>query len=186
MLATLVDRYDNTMTNDGHQHTSTGDESSHAHLLRETHRRRCDRVHAVFAIAHGLDAIGLATWTHPLLTLLGRYDGIEEYAWDDDPVPVVLQLVEGYVAAGRPVSSGTVAEDLVQLQVLHYRAAWFKPGEVQACLVWDPLTANFLQFIEQPVEGAEWRIWKVDEPNPDRDLVKRYLLADYVRVNGFR
>ncbi|RTL26863.1 MAG: hypothetical protein EKK47_20260 [Burkholderiales bacterium] len=158
-------------------------------LLPETAergRRRSDRTHAIFSIVRGLEAIGLATWTHPLLTFLGRYDGIEEFAWEDDPIPALQQLVEHHAQSGCKVLSGTIAAEVIQLQVLHYRVAWFKAGEVQACSVWDPLETDFLDFIEDGIPGAEWRIWKTDEPNPDAELVKRYLLADYVKVNGFR
>lgn len=149
-------------------------------------RRRSDRAHAIFSIIRGLEAIGLATWSHPLLTFLGRYDGLEEFAWEDDPIPALQELVEGYVASGTKILSGVVAADIVTFQILHYRAAWFRSGEVEACSVWNPLETDFLEFIENDLPDAEWRIWKVDEPNPDPELVKRYLLADYVKVNGFR
>lgn len=149
-------------------------------------RTRADRQHALFRIVMGLDELGLATWTHPLLRFLGRYDGIEEFAWDLDPVIAVLNIIDGYCAAGERVRSGRVADDVVTLPVLLLRAGWFKSGETRAVALWDPLEQSFLEFVEQSIHEAEWRLWRSEQPCPDAEIVKRYLLADYVRVNGFR
>jgi len=139
----------------------------------------------IFEIAELLGTIGLATWMHPLLILLDTYAEIEVFAPHDDPLPAVRSLLQRYNLNGSPPLGGKFADDLCSLQILRYGAAWFTAGAAFPVLSWNPLEMTFRQFKSLQGPPGDWKAWKGSVVNPRLDEVRRHLLANYVKVNGF-
>ncbi|MEF2270518.1 hypothetical protein V3C40_27380 [Janthinobacterium sp. LS2A] len=139
----------------------------------------------IFEIAELLGETGLATWMHPLLILLDSYAEIEVFAPNDDPLPAVQSLLQRYSLNGSPPRGGKFADDLCSLQILLYGAAWFTPGSTIPVLTWNPLQMTFRRFKALQGPHGNWKAWKDSVVNPSLDEVRRHLLANYVKVNGF-
>lgn len=144
-----------------------------------------DRSIQIFEIAGLLEGIGLATWTHPLLTLLDTYAEIEVFAPKDDPLPAVRSMLQRYILNASPPQGGKFADDLCSQQVMLYGAAWFVSGSTIPVLIWNPLQMTFRQFKALQGTGCNWKAWKSSVINPSLAEVRRHLLANYVKVNGF-
>lgn len=139
----------------------------------------------IFEIAELLGEIGLATWMHPLLILLDTYAEVEVFAPNDDPLPAVLSLLQQHSLNGSHPLGGKFADDLCSLQILLYGAAWFTSGSAIPILTWNPLQMTFREFKALQGPGDDWKAWKSSVVNPSLGEVRRHLLANYVKVNGF-
>jgi hypothetical protein len=160
-----------------------------ASVARDKHgvptHRLDDRMYMLLEVARLLESLKLSAWTHPLLIFLGRYDGIEKISNVDDSIPALFNLMKQYAARGTSIPSGDVAVDVAAFQVVYYQAAWINLQSGLPAMVWDPLAMDFREFLGLAMENMELELWKDTEPNPDGDVVRRHLLANYVRVNGF-
>lgn len=144
-----------------------------------------DRAGQLFEIARLLGQLGLAAWTHPLLTLLDTYSELDGLAPSDDPVPAVRSLLLQYQLDRGAPTGGKVADDLSSLQVMFYGAAWYTSSSEIPVLVWNPLQMTFREFRALHFPRGHWKAWKAAVINPDQAEVRRHLLANYVKVNGF-
>lgn len=144
-----------------------------------------ERAALILEIAKKLEDLDLAGWTHPLLIFFRTYDGIEQFAVADDPIGATYKLLQQYANLQAPILLGKIADDICDFQILFYRAAWFNLGSLDPIQVWDPLVTSFREFRGLATSAAEWRLWKDQDPSQDLDQVKRNLLANYVKVNGF-
>lgn len=144
-----------------------------------------DRSHQIFEIVRVLGECGLATWTHPLLTMLNTYADIEAFAPHDDPLPAVRDLLQEYRLRSSPPTGGKVADDLCRLQVLLYGAAWFTSGSDIPVFTWNPIQMTFREFKALQAPRGLWKAWKAPTIHPGFAEVRRHLVANYVKVNGF-
>lgn len=156
-------------------------QGAHDHQAPAPH----DRASQILNIARLLGECGLAAWTHPLLTLLDTYADIEVFAPSDDPLPAVCALLQGYRLRPAAPRGGKVADDLCQLQVLLYGAGWFTSGSDIAVLTWNPVQMTFREFKALHAPRGVWKAWKASNIQPSVAEVRRHLVANYVKVNGF-
>jgi hypothetical protein len=144
-----------------------------------------DRAHAVYAITRSLDGLRLGNWTHPLISWLGNYDGLEGHIPpEDDPVINVRDLLARYLTQGR-IEIGLIAVDLSTMRFLHHRAAWIDERKGQR-RNWMPLQQPWLDFVTHGEVGDDLRLWQSEKPWPPSEQVRHHLLAGYVRQNGLR
>lgn len=145
-----------------------------------------DRMNAPFAIARSLDLLGLASWTHVLLVWLGHYEGFEQRLQPvQDPLLAVRDLLAGYVTRSQRMDTGTIVGDLCQLEVLHHRAAWVHRAQ-RTRRNWMPLQEPWLAFLAQGETGEELRVWWSPDIWPSEELVRRFLISGYLRLDQQR
>ncbi|HET9645631.1 MAG TPA: hypothetical protein VFP68_20270 [Burkholderiaceae bacterium] len=145
-----------------------------------------DRMHAPFAITRALDVLGLSAWTHTLLGWLGNYDGFERQLPSRlDPLLAVRDILAGYVMSSAPVKTGSIVVDICALEVLHRRAAWVNQAK-RRTRTWMPLHEPWFDFVTQGEADEDLRVWWSSQPWPSEDLLRRYLLSGYLRMDSLR
>lgn len=144
-----------------------------------------DDISIVFEIADELDCLDQAKWLHPIVIFIKTYFVVGRFVPKDDPLASVVEILRGYRLRKAPVRSGRIADDLSSLSTTRYQAGWFTNQSTHLVELWDPLSQPLADFISGPRPDQEWMIWTADTPVPDTESVRRNLLANYVRVNGF-
>lgn len=164
---------------------------------------RCadDHAHAPFVIVRCLTQLGLTDWCATLLNWLSRYDGIEQHLNDGfirvgnaslDPAigvrDVLLQHVVSWPAvspltpAQRRERIVTIVSDLLDLEFVGANALWCGKNQT----VWDPLTQDWLQFIEMGPDLAALRSMTIGQDG--EGLLDAWINLETVqeRKNTFR
>lgn len=137
-------------------------------------RHLADNSHAVYAIARYLNILKLHGWCDVLMLWLGQYDGLERYLDPRESPPVaVRELLARYVASGQQLFPKTIAADLANLPFLHYRARILTDAENH----WNPVETSFIEF----AQNGEVAVWWSDDPVPDPNVTKAYLLSALFR-----
>lgn len=150
-----------------------------------------DRSHAVFCIVECLNRVGLTEWVPQFIKWLGKYDGLEMYADDeDDPQLCVRKIVRKNLAhflkstsiITAAVIKEKIVDEVLQQKFLFYRAHW-GISRIPDCTsrIWKPLEQSWFSFIQLGTVKQDLHVWFSEKnPQPSLEEHRKYLLSEPV------
>lgn len=145
-----------------------------------------DRGCAIFTIVESLQQLGLEGQAVPLLSWLGRFEGMERHLEEEaDPVLCVRQALLQHVVdqpAGRRRTREqldgiwhNIVCTLMGQPFLHVCIDW-SPDGLRSRILWNPLEQKFLEFLTMGLPDEELSVWTpTSGPNRARQCAKLLL-----------
>ncbi len=122
-----------------------------------------------------LDALGEPGWFGVILEWLDHYAGLEHYVWpEDDPVVLVLGLLQDYIKLERKLRPDDFARELAALSFVGLAARHVDGGNR-----WDPLTEKF----ETWTRGEYVNVWDALESGSIRDMTQTRLVVRFTKAS---
>jgi hypothetical protein len=141
-------------------------------LPPECQQARCD---ALASIGRHLASLGEPAWHDVVAEWLRHYDGLEAYLYpEEDPVVLVLAVLQQYSAQGRSLTPEGLARDIAALPFVGLAARRGAHGPR-----WNPLAEQFRTW----TEGDLVDVWEALEPGTIRDMTQTRLLVQFAKVS---